>query len=433
MIKYLIAFGLLVFANAALSMTIEDLMSNEQLTVDYQLKVDERHIVGQPLILTVEVASDRWFAKGVRVQTFDAENIVLLASSSQVVNGSKVIKGKTWVTQTRDVVMYPVKPGDYLLPELAVEVAIDTESHGVVEGVVTIKPSAFKVFLPGGMTEADSYIVSTDFTVELTSDFDENKAYAVGDAITQLYTMKVRDTPAMMLPVINIPDMPGVSIYRKPATVSDQSSRGVLIGTRVEEFTFIFEASGRFQLEEMRFAWWSLDDHELKEVILPMQQWAVSGGVAAKKKVYSIADLRVPGHYLFYGLAVFIGLIIFYCLLRYRDSLIGFYVSVTGLERRQLIRQYRSAIKKHHYIQASQLLFQLHQLPKGDVDSLGALFSHCDRSQLALNTLYGLAFAGDEKRVAENVDELMQLVQAPKKNKKPNTQVAFSTPIKLNA
>ena len=105
---------------------IDNLVNQDKLTISLSVNESEQQIVGQALIVSVEVATDRWFSTGTRVQAFTLTDVVMQANNIVTINGSKRIKGQSWATQTHEITLYPTLAGSYLLPEIKVDVSVNT-------------------------------------------------------------------------------------------------------------------------------------------------------------------------------------------------------------------------------------------------------------------------------------------------------------------
>jgi len=358
---------------------IDDLVSQGKLTISVEIDKNKQHIVGQALVLSVEVATDRWFATGSRVQNFTLANVVMQANNINTINGSKRVQGKTWAMQTHEITLYPSLAGNYALPSFKVDVSVNTESEGIITGVLNTPESSFSIERPEELNGIDSFIVSRGVTLTVDGEFDPDKSYAIGEAITQTFTITASDTPAMMIPELNLftineaskktaqssPDerqqssLDGISIYRKPAQIFDKSNRGSLLGTRIESFTYIFEKTGNYDLPEQKIYWWDSQSNTLEELVIPATSWTVSGGGLLKEQQVNnaISDIRLDLRTVIIITISCLLLALIYMVSRKRLLLLTYYKKITHYERRQLRKQFLDSITKHEYLMASQTLY----------------------------------------------------------------------------
>ena len=364
---------LLIITNASAAQSLEDLVNNGKLTINLQVHQKEPQIVGQALILAIEISTDRWFATGSKVQHFTLANTVMQANNITTINGSKRIEGQTWAMQTHEITLYPTAPGSYQVPPILVAVSVNTEDNGIVSGTLNTEASSFTIELPEALIGIDSFIVSPQVTLSIDGQFDEEKDYAVGDAITQTITITATDTPAMMItPIKQLTNkksvnsnakystgIAGLSIYHKPVKIFDKSNRGELIGTSIESFTYIFEQPGSYVINKQIIYWWNSQSHILEELIIPASAWTVSGG--------GLSQLDNSSPFLTFSInfatIVNIAIVMLLLTLTYlvfikRQQLSTFYNKLTKREQRVLRKRFLTSVTNKDYLTASQYIYQ---------------------------------------------------------------------------
>lgn len=368
-------FSFAIFSQTSFAkQTINDLVNQGKLNIALDVVQNEQQIVGQALIISIEVATDRWFAKGTSVQSFTLANVVMQANNIATINGTKRIKGQTWAMQTHEITIYPTLAGKYTLPALNIDVSVNTEDNGIVSGVLSTPEADINITLPTELIGIDSFIVSPKVTLNINGQFDADKTYAVGEALTQTITITASDTPAMMIPEINLTSinevtnvkepnkatLDGISIYHKPAQIFDKANRGSLVGSRVESTTYIFEKPGHYILPERMIYWWNSQTNIREELLIPSSSWTVSGGGVSKQNNSNIklGDIQLNLEIIAAVLLSFLVLALAYILFLKRQLLINFYIKTTHYEQRQLRQQFLSSIAKKEYLLASQYLYQ---------------------------------------------------------------------------
>ncbi len=426
---------------------VVDLVNLGKLSISVKVVQDEQQIVGQALVVSIEVATDRWFATGSRIQNFTLSNVVMQANNIITINGSKRIQGQTWAMQTHEITLYPTLAGNYIFPALNIDVSINTENNGLISGVLSTPEASFIIILPEELNGIDNFIVSPEVTLTIDGQFDVDKNYAIGEAITQNITITASDTPAMMIPELNffplneVTDkgkektkqitLDGISIYRKPAQVFDKSNRGSLLGSRVESFTYIFEKPGHYVLPKQVIYWWNSQTNALEELVIPAASWTVSGTGLTKisQGNNTISNIKFDlGTVIILSVSCFI-LALAYLLLSKRLFLFTLYKKITHYEQRQLSKQFLNSITKHEYLMASQYLYQYALLVN----------KHTEVKSLSLtNKLNQLAFQAESnqnKQLKFSVSDAKALIkQIDTLASKLTKQVNFSAneAIKLN-
>ncbi len=419
-----------VFSLPAFSVTVDDLLNSDQLKVDVRVSDDGLVSVKQPITLRIEVATDRWFSKGSRVGAFSMRDVVIPPVSELAINGNRKINGETWVTQVREILLYPVKAGSYQVPSLAVSVSVNS-AQGIVEGKVMTKPVGFEVQLPEELRGIEDFIVSPDVSLEIEGDFDPDKLYRVGDAVTQVITMTAADTPAMMLPELSLAQLPGVSVYRKPSEVLNQSSRGDLQGVRIETRVYIFEEKGEYLLPEQAHYWWDSDDQVLKSLVVPEQKWIV------ERKAFSWKSLATDFNWADYAKAFvsfLIGVALLWQLFRRRKVLIGLFLIYSRHRERKIKNDYMHSLQQQDYKSSCQWLYSFYNLPSGDSDTLRAVFSGDEERLAILERLFLAAFSCEDSGLSSDrpsLSEAKLLLNRPAAPKNTK-ELLVSAEIQLN-
>ncbi|MGL1957173.1 MAG: hypothetical protein OCD00_07655 [Colwellia sp.] len=363
LIKRLCTFILLMLIiSPSLAVSVADLVANNALTVKARLSHHEIITARTPITISVEVATNRWFAKGTRIVDFTLAQTIVLPFNELAINGTKKIKGTTWATQIREITLYPMKTGVYHIPAITISVSVNTEKNGIVSGIISTKSLEFEVSKPDELTGITDYIVSSEMRLTEQSDFDPDKNYQIGEALTQTIIFTAQNVPGMMLPVLPKPSITGISVYHKQGEISDKSSRGVIKGSRTESFTYIFEQVGNYSLAEQKFYWWNSASSQLEVLVIPKKSWIV---VAAKNKAQRLLNNK-NGKLISFTtvfnvvkltLIIALVLFLFIFLLKHRKTLYQLYSNVSHQQYRKAKKQYLTAINIKDYPSACHYLY----------------------------------------------------------------------------
>ena len=355
------------------AISLDELIAENKLTIETSIKQHEQQIVGQPLVIAIEVATSRWFAKGTKIENFELADSIILANSEISINGSKRVNGQTWSTQTREITLYPRRNGEYKVPAITVQISINTESDGIVEGTIETEPQQFTISLPETLANIEHFIVSPQVKLEVATDNENNdgddKNYSVGSAITKTITIAAKSVPAMMIPPLQQMELTGLSIYQKTPQVFDKSNRGDLVGTRIESFTYIFEQEGKYEIPEQVIFWWNTNNNQLQEIIIPSLLFNVG------KSITSIETKTNPLHINFKQsiwiiVIVSIAICAFVFIFRHKNNLIRLYANVTHLEQRTIKKAFLQEVSNHKYISAIDHLYKYSLLVGVNLDQV---------------------------------------------------------------
>ncbi|WP_171022163.1 BatD family protein [Thalassotalea litorea] len=372
--------------------TIESLVASNQLQITIKRVNDAQTIARQAITFEVEVATNRWFSRGTRIEEFDLENTIILPFEGLAFNSSRMIDGATWTTQSRDITIYPLDEGEYVSSQIRVFISVNTEHSGAVEGYWQLDPIKFSVSQPKQLALVDHYVVTDTFRIKKRSDFNKNNNYQIGDSVTLNVELHAERVPAMMLPELTDVDIKGISVFDEEPVLNDQQSRGEFNSSRQQTRTYIFEQAGDYKIPEQKFFFWDPSQKRLKTRKLrgftihiesdPNQQ-------AKPRKNEQITPIpTIPWERVF-GVALIISLLI--VLFRNRQAIGRFYKQVTRYQRRQYRNAYIKACNDGEYQKACECLFRFLQTGKTRHETLHDYFPS-EPQRTALKELVALAY-----------------------------------------
>jgi hypothetical protein len=401
---------------ASAAQNIEDLVNQGKLSISLKVNQKEQQIVGQALVLAIDISTDRWFATGSKIQDFTLTDVVMQANNTTTINGNKRIKGQTWATQTHEITLYPTAYGDYQVPPINVDISVNTENDGIISGVLTTPATIFNIQLPEELKDIDNFIVSSQVTLSINGQLEEEADYAVGEALTQTITITASDIPAMMITPVDLvlhnlalsnkTVLDGVSIYHKPAQVFDKSNRGTLLGTRVESFTYIFEKPGSYKIDEQAIYWWNSQTSTLERLLIPSSTWTVSDGGLSQ---FSLSTRLTSFNITIEKIVALITVILLLTLISVgfikRHNLSVLYNKVTKREQRLLRNHFLACITQKNHLAATQYLYQYALLSNKQADN-----KDCPLSE-KLNTLAFNDIKVENPPISFSIDEAKALIK----------------------
>ena len=94
---------------------------------------------------------------------------------------------------------------------------------------------------------------------------------AVGEPLTRHLRLAAVGQSASQLPDLNaLTTMPpGLKAHAEEAKLSDELQDGHVVGQREQDVTLLADQPGRYQLPEMRLAWWDVVSNQRREAVLP--------------------------------------------------------------------------------------------------------------------------------------------------------------------
>ncbi|MEH6582437.1 MAG: hypothetical protein V7754_10925 [Halioglobus sp.] len=278
--------------------TVADLQRADKLQVRSWLTPAQNIVPGQQVKLTLEIATDRWFTGGTRLQIPEVPGVVILQTDSFASNSSEQRLGQSWVVQRWSLEIYPQRAGDFNLPGISARVKISGEDGATVEGELQGPALQFAAARPDTLARAQHWVAAPDYEVSQT--FDRSlEDLQVGDAIEREILFQASEVMAMMLPAFKEEAIAGLSAYPSPPTLANNSNRGTTVATRREHISYIIEAEGEYQLPARDYFWWDTRTGEVQLLSLPTVDIRAgstptaaeeeSAGIAINKRMIAIA------------------------------------------------------------------------------------------------------------------------------------------------
>ncbi len=275
--------------------TLSDLQREGRL----QLKawIEPQHAVArQQLNLQIEIATDRWFARGTEIGHIEVNDAIVMRRESFAVNATRRIDGETWSVQRWQIAIYPQHAGRYQIPAITVKLSIAGEPGGsAIEGQLQTTPFTIDVAQPPGMAADAAWPATPQMTVEEQFDkpLDQLKP---GDAVIRTIRITAADLPAMMLPALHAAAPDGLAAYPKTPQLTDRSHRGDYRAERLEQITYVAVNGGDFTLPARQYHWWNINTRQLETIELPAHTIHVTGSAPPRwqTKTLIIGALLLP-------------------------------------------------------------------------------------------------------------------------------------------
>lgn len=266
-----------LFAFPSMSSTLSELRESGRLELRTSLSQVSNVVPGQQIKLTLEIATDRWFAGGTRIEIPEVPGLVILQTESFASNSSEMRAGISWVIQRWNLEVYAQGEGTFTIPPILARIKVSEEGGALVEGPLSGPALEFSATRPESLRRAQAWVAAPSFSATQTFDSDlEN--LAVGDAIERKILFEAEDVMAMMLPTFEEPELNGFTRYSEPPELKNSSNRGTTLASRESTLTYIVQAQGKYQLPAQEYFWWDTRSNKLELVSLPAVSINVGAG-----------------------------------------------------------------------------------------------------------------------------------------------------------
>ena len=398
-------------------------VDSQELKARAQFVNQQEPVVGQKVVLQVDLLTTSWFASAPVLPNLQWPNTVVIQPSGFAINFNETIKGVAYTGQRREYLIYPQQAGDISAKDIVLLVTIageDGKPMAAQEVTVAIDSLSVKS-IAGSSDGARGDLVATKvslqerYSVSGSRDSSNNGKeqgdtlqITAGNAIERIITITAEDTLSMLIPPLTLEAVSGLRLYRHQPELKDAANRGESRATRTERVSYYFESSGSKTLPEVSLRWW----HPEQQRWITETLASLNIDVKAAPVSFSASSLRSPA--LWFGAllgVVVIGLIF----MLWRSSVLHRGFSRLNHYRQQRLLQYRNSepyLFKQLVITAKQAgprlfsrrLYQwLDRWQQRDVHGR----SHQTRALARLITLRG--FAGDDKVTLNKVESFQRM------------------------
>jgi len=284
--------------------TVEELQSTRRLQISSELRPAHNIVPGQRVELIIEIATDRWFSGGTRLEIPEVAGLVILQTNHFASNSSETRAGKSWVVQRWSLDVYAQRPGNFSIPAVKARVSVSDEGVASTVGELHSPALQFRASVPAALARAQQWVAAPMFTLDQSFDRELDNLQ-VGDAFQRQITFEASDVMAMMLPTFEVNEMAGLRAYPEPPTLSNTSNRGQTLARRVERVTYIAEEPGQYQIPARDYFWWDTRTGELQMRFLAAVTVNVGQGTAptTAANTETLIDVN-PVRWLLTGLAL---------------------------------------------------------------------------------------------------------------------------------
>jgi hypothetical protein len=280
------------FAMPALCVTVDELRAQGRLQIDSAVSPTGQLVPGQKTLLTLEIATDRWFGGGTRIAIPEVPGLVILQTEQFASNASENRNGQSWVIQRWNLDIYPQRAGEFSIPPIELSLTVNAGASENVEGKLYSPPTAFSVVIPPALEQAQDWVASPRFSV--SQQFDRSlEGLQPGDAFERTIAFEADDVMAMMLPEVAVQKIPGLGVYPSPPVLANNNNRGQSLARRSQSISYIVEAQGQYQLPAMEFFWWDTTSGSLQLLSLPQTSITVGAGVPQDEKPAQPRSARI--------------------------------------------------------------------------------------------------------------------------------------------
>ncbi|BDR16155.1 hypothetical protein VspSTUT11_41310 [Vibrio sp. STUT-A11] len=245
--------------------------------------------VNEQVILTIEVATPRWFTGGTRIGSVEIPDVIAKQRNQLATNFTERKGGQTWSRQRWEVTLYPQVSGDFVVPPIAVGVQVSAPDGKNVSGILYTQPVQFSASLPSGLlSDSSQWFAATH--VDVNQEWEtSSEPLKVGDAITRKITITAQDSLSVLLPdLLKGKSTNRYQVYPQPHRLTDTQTRGDYQSTRTEESVYVIQQGGELSLPAYEFQWWNSQTKQLESIVIEGQSFQAKHTLKSFVKAYFV-------------------------------------------------------------------------------------------------------------------------------------------------
>jgi hypothetical protein len=279
-----ILFLFLIIATAAGLCTENSSDTAADILIRAAVTPKENIVVGQRVILQVDVLAPDGWAQVKRVRDFSVEGAQVVRYESQGTRLNETIQGRAFSGQRYELSLFPLRDSTVTVPSILVEVEVSRwgSKSGKHSDRVRTPEVTFQARVPPG-AEGVKGLISTPGLKATQKWEPQQQKFMVGEAIKRTIELSGRDISGMAFSPLHFEPTEMVSVYPAEPSVDDSFDRGTLTGKRIETVTYVFVKEGSVELPEIVTSWWDIDKKKLQQAVLPALELEISPSPAAVK------------------------------------------------------------------------------------------------------------------------------------------------------
>ncbi len=223
----------------------------------------------QQIILYVEVATNTWYTSGTQIASLEIPDVLVKQRNPFAINSSVRKQGQTWSTQLWEIVLYPQKSGEFVVPPVNVNVEVATQGSDKKQVTLQTKPVSFRIELPNAeLDNSRRWFSSSKATVkqDWQTSSDELK---VGDSVTRIVDIQAQDSLSVLLPnMMTSSENEAWQAYVNSPELTDTQSRDGYISKRKDSVTYILQQGGDISWPSFDMYWWNTEKQSVEKITI---------------------------------------------------------------------------------------------------------------------------------------------------------------------
>ncbi|NCD71241.1 BatD family protein [Mucilaginibacter agri] len=233
------------------------LTAKAQVSCFAQIQLDRNSVYAQqPFKVTITVLTATWYTAPLDFENLQIPNAFIIPFD-RTMPGMFTINGKQYAGLQFYYIVFPYKPGRFMLPAISI-VATTPPLNESVAKKVTVKTSPVPYIVkpvPQNFS-GDNWFVAKDVAISKKWNKPLNKL-KVGDVINSTITINARGTLPQFIPELKADSLDWAGVYPGSVSLADTRDDYDANGTRTQTATYLLEKEGNFVLPASSIEWFN--------------------------------------------------------------------------------------------------------------------------------------------------------------------------------
>jgi hypothetical protein len=246
-----------------------------QLRVESHLEPSGTTVVGETVLLYVDVLTNTWFSSAPQMPILELADAIVSAPSGEARHLNQTLDGKPFFGLQFSYRITPTSAGHFIIATMSINA---TPGQSDTPQTAQTTPLEFSVKQPPGVAEGQRVLVARNLTItqEITQAQDSLR---LGDSVRREVKQTANGAEMMLIAAPVFADIDGLKRYVDPPQLKmlNDGRGNVTGGERLDIVHYVVERSGKFQLPLISVNWWNSGSRELRSAELPSITLTASG------------------------------------------------------------------------------------------------------------------------------------------------------------
>jgi hypothetical protein len=228
-----------------------------QVNCFVRTELDRRSVYAQqPFKITFTVLTATWYTAPLEFENLQVPD-AFIVPFDRTLSSMFTINGKQYAGLQFYFIVFPYKPGKYVLPPIKITATTPPVGDYKAEKVtIHTTPQNFIVKPVPVSADGSSWLVAK--SAAIYQDWDKPlRNLKVGDVIKRTIVVDAHGTLPQFIPELHNDSLDWAAVYPEDAILKDTRDEYDANGRRIQTFTYLLEKEGDFTMPAATIQWWN--------------------------------------------------------------------------------------------------------------------------------------------------------------------------------